>query len=200
MAEQNAKQRIIEAGTAAIIGKSFNGCGLKEILDAAGVPKGSFYHYFKSKEDFGVAVVDASAEGHLEFTRERLRDRSKSPIERIRAYFVDARDHLENTGSQRQCLIAKVALEESRLSEPMRAAVKAGYDQWQVLLAGALREAQSADEVPKEFDPDQLATFMQNAWEGAMIRMEIDRDVRHLDLFIENILDHLLATESVGTA
>lgn len=200
MTEKNTKQRIIEAGTAAIIGKSFNGCGLKEILDAAGVPKGSFYHYFKSKEDFGVAVVEASSEGHLAFTRERLRDRSKSPMQRVRAYFVDARDYLESTGSQRQCLIAKVALEESRLSEPMRAAVKAGYDQWQVMLAGALREAQSAGEVSTDFNPDELATFMQNTWEGAMIRMEIDRDVRHLDLFIENILDRLLAGEVVAAS
>lgn len=198
MNEGDTKQRIIEAGTKAIIAKSFNGCGLKEILDAADVPKGSFYHYFKSKEDFGIAVVEASAEGHMRFTRERLCDRSKSPIERVRSYFVDGRDHLEKSGNQRQCLIAKVALEESRLSEPMRAAIKAGYDQWQVLLASVLREAQAVGEIPSDLDPDRLAAFMQNAWEGAMVRMETDHNVSPLDAFIDHVLNWMLKLDLVG--
>lgn len=199
MTEQNTKQRIIEAGTQAIIDKSFNGCGLKEILDAAGVPKGSFYHYFKSKENFGVEVVETSAQGHMQFTKQRLGDQNKSPLERIRAYFTDARDHLKDSGSQRQCLVAKVALEESRLSEPMRNAVKVCYDQWQVLLAGAIRLAQAKSEISSEFDADELAAFMQNAWEGAMIRMEIDRNVKPLDAFIAHVLDRMLINEAAAT-
>ena len=198
MNERDTKQRIIDAGTKAIMAKSFNGCGLKEILDAAGVPKGSFYHYYKSKEDFGIAVVEASCEHHMQFSRERLCDRSKSPIERVRAYFVDARNYLEEIGSQRPCIISKVALEESRLSESMRAAIKASYDQWQVLLASVLREAHAVGEIPSDLDPDNLAAFMQNAWEGAMIRMETDHNVSSLDAFIDHVMNRMLALDPVG--
>ena len=196
MKDQDTKQRIIDAGTKAIVEKSFNGCGLKEILDAAGVPKGSFYHYFKSKEHFGIAVVEDSSEHHLSFTRKIFGDQKMTPLERIRAYFTEVRDHLQELGSQRQCLIAKVALEESRLSEPMRNAIKVGYDQWQVLLAGVIRLAQAEGEIASDLDPEQLAAFLQNAWEGAMIRMEIDRDCKALDAFIAFVLDRMLSVEA----
>lgn len=196
MKDHDTKQRIIDAGTKAIVEKSFNGVGLKEILDAAGVPKGSFYHYFKSKEHFGVAVVEGSSEHHLSFTRKLFADQNKTPLERIRSYFTEVRDHLDKLGSQRQCLIAKVALEESRLSEPMRNVIKVGYDQWQVLLAGVIRLAQAEGEIASDLDADQLAAFLQNAWEGAMIRMEIDRDCKALDAFIELSLDRMLFIEA----
>ncbi|MEO0476970.1 MAG: TetR family transcriptional regulator C-terminal domain-containing protein [Planctomycetota bacterium] len=196
MKDHDTKQRIIDAGTKAIVEKSFNGVGLKEILDAAGVPKGSFYHYFKSKEHFGIAVVEDSSEHHLSFTRKLFADQDKTPMERIRAYFIEVRDHLQELGSQRQCLIAKVALEESRLSEPMRNAIKVGYDQWQVLLAGVIRLAQAEGEIASDLDADELAAFLQNSWEGAMVRMEIDRDCKALDAFISLVLDRMLSIQA----
>lgn len=190
--EVSTKQRIIDAGTRAIVEKSFNGCGLKEILDAAGVPKGSFYHYFKSKEDFGVALVEESSQSHFEFMRQYLGDRSLSPLERISAYFSAKRDKLAEMGSVRQCLMAKIALEESRLSEPMRAAIKCGYDYFRSMLAQTIREAQAAGEINADHDPERLAGFLTNAWEGAMVRMEIDRSPQTLDDCYEYAMHVLL--------
>lgn len=191
MVDNSTKQRILEAGNKAVVAKSFNGCGLKEILDEAGVPKGSFYHYFKSKEDFGIALIEASSTEFLAFSRPFFTDRSMSPVERIKTFFNAANKHLEDSGSQRQCLLAKIALEESRLSEALRASIKSAYDQWQILLAQALREAQAVGEISPEVDVDALAGFIQNAWEGAMVRMEIDRDIKPLHDFLTFTIDNL---------
>lgn len=100
--ETTTREKIIAAGTQAIIGKSYNAVGLNEILAAAGVPKGSFYHFFKSKEDFGVAVVEyfaAKAAAHL---RTMLCDPRQPPLGRLRHWFESSRDGLAQHAFRRQ--------------------------------------------------------------------------------------------------
>lgn len=190
------KERIIEAGSQAIAAKSFNGCGLKEILDAAAVPKGSFYHYFKSKEDFGVAVIEHSAEEHATFIRGVLNDRSISPLNRIHRLFKEMRDYYAEAGPSRECIIAKLALEVAQLSEPMRLAIKYAYDNWSALLARTLREAQAAGEICKELNAESLAELLVNAWEGVTIRMQIDKSVEPIDEFLNGFVTTILPCRS----
>jgi len=180
----DTRDRIIDAGTKAIVAKSYNGCGLSEILGAAGVPKGSFYHYFKSKEGFGVAVIEESANYHSQNLRKYFTDRSKSPVARLITFYTFARDHYDCYGPTRQCLIAKLALETSQLSEPMRAAIKAGYDEWSVIHAKVIREAQAAGEVDSNASPEAIANIIINLWEGATIRMQIDQHIQPLNEFL----------------
>lgn len=183
----NTKERIVEAGSSAIAAKSFNGCGLKEILDSAEVPKGSFYHYFKSKEDLGVAVIEESAAAHAEFIREQLSDRQLSPLKRVQGMFGAMRDYYVENGPMRECVIAKLALEVAQLSEPMRLAIKYAYDNWSAQIARALVEAQAAGELSENQDPNELANVLVNAWEGCTLRMQIDRNTQALDQFVERI-------------
>lgn len=189
----DTRDRILEAGSEAIVCKSYNGCGLSEILEAAGVPKGSFYHYFKSKEGFGVALIEKSADEHADRIRSFVSNRSLAPVERIRDFFAMCRDYYAEHGPTRECLIAKLALETAQLSEPMRASIKCAYDQWSTLIAKAIREAQADGQVSGELDADVLADQLINAWEGATVRMQIDRDVAPLDQFISITLDRVLA-------
>lgn len=183
----NTKDRIIEAGSSAISAKSFNGCGLKEILDSAEVPKGSFYHYFKSKEDLGVAVIEECAQEHAEFIRQHLCDRQVTPLQRVINMFRAMRDFYLEKGPMRECVIAKLALEVAQLSEPMRLAIKYAYDNWSALIARTLGEARSAGEISEDQDPEQLANFLVNAWEGCTLRMQIDRNTEALDQFMDRI-------------
>ena len=193
-ATTDTRERILEAGSRAIVAKSYNGCGLNEILGAAGVPKGSFYHYFKSKEGFGVAVIERSADEHAERMKGYFSDRSLSPMARIRSFYEMVRNYYADNGPTRECLIAKLALETAQLSEPMRAAIKCGFDHWSALHAKVIREAQAAGEIDTEASPEAMANILINAWEGATIRMQIDRDVTALDEFLAITLDRVLAT------
>lgn len=183
----NTKDRIIEAGSSAIAAKSFNGCGLKEILDSADVPKGSFYHYFKSKEDLGVAVIEESAAEHAEFIREHLGDRQLSPLTRVQNMFRAMRDYYVENGPMRECVIAKLALEVAQLSEPMRLAIKYAYENWSAQIARALTEAKAAGEISESQNPEELAEFLVNAWEGCTLRMQIDQNTEALDQFMARI-------------
>ena len=190
------RERILEVGAKAISDKSFNSCGLSEILSLAKVPKGSFYHYFQSKEDFGVALIEKASEEFVEILRPILSDRKKSPPQRLRGVFELFREECVANGAARRCLVPKLALETSQLSEPVHAAVKCAYDQWCAMLARVLREAQAAGELSKKKDPDLLASLLVMFWEGATIRMQIERGLQPLDDFFAFVFDTLLVDRS----
>jgi TetR/AcrR family transcriptional repressor of nem operon len=194
--EISTRDRILEIGAQAVSEKSFNSCGLAEILEKAGVPKGSFYHYFGSKEDFGVALIERASAEFVEQLRPLLGDRQRSPLSRLRGVFEQGREHCQLNGAARQCLIPKLALETSQLSEPVHAAVKAAYARWTTLLAEVIREAQEAGELGRSHDPERLADVLVMLWEGATIRMQIDRSLRPVDDFLSFVFDSLLRERS----
>ncbi|MEM6821927.1 MAG: TetR family transcriptional regulator C-terminal domain-containing protein [Verrucomicrobiota bacterium] len=187
---ETTKERLITSGLALMSEKSYHGAGLSEILKRADVPKGSFYHYFKSKENFAVEVIARNSMDHLEKMKSILSDKATSPMDRIYGYYSIMRDFYRSNGAQRSCLIAKLALEVSQLSEPLREAVKGAYDQWSQLLAETIREAQEIDEIDQSFDAEALANVLINDWEGATIRMQIEGNIKPLDDFFEVILEH----------
>ncbi len=190
------RERLLEIGAQAIAEKSFNSCGLAEILGRAGVPKGSFYHYFASKEDFGVALVEHETAQYLEELRPILADRQRSPLARLRAIFERSREHCAANGPARQCLIPKLALETAQLSPTVHAALKCAYDQWSAVLARTIREAQAAGEVGAEQDPERLAAALVMLWEGATIRMQIDKSLQPVDDFLSFAFDSVLRKRS----
>jgi len=194
--DSSTREKILEAGHQAISEKSFNACGLTEILQRAGVPKGSFYHYFASKEDFGVALIERASAGYVEKLRPIVGDRQRSPLRRLRAVFEAGREECVANGAACQCLIPKLALETSQLSEPVHAAVKCAYAQWTALLAQVIREAQAGGEIGRGHDADRLAQILVMLWEGATLRMQIDRDLQPVDDFLSFVFDSLLAERS----
>ncbi|MCC6406234.1 MAG: TetR family transcriptional regulator C-terminal domain-containing protein [Planctomycetes bacterium] len=194
--ETGTREKLLEAGAQAISAKSFNACGLAEILAAAGVPKGSFYHYFASKEDFGVALIDRACGEFVEFLEPMLGDQTRTPLERLRAVFEQSRQDYAAFGAGRQCLIPKLALETSQLSEPVHAAVKRAYEKWSARLAEVIREAQAVGEIDRGHDPERLANVLVMLWEGATIRMQIDRTLQPVDDFLTFVFDSLLKKRS----
>lgn len=188
----STKQQIIEAGQRAMLAKSYNGVGLNEILNEAGVPKGSFYHFFKSKEELGIAVIEASVDENTRDLREVLTDRSRPPLKRLQHYFEKLRSEMDSRPLQQECLICKLALELSSLSEPLRAAVRCGWDQWRAIVTQCLRESQSAGEIDASLDPEALAEFILYSFEGAMVRVQVDNSTRPVNQFLHFVFQVLL--------
>jgi TetR/AcrR family transcriptional repressor of nem operon len=133
----------------------------------------------------------ASAE-HLAWARAIVGDRRRSPLERLRAVFDQGYAECLEQGSAHECLIAKLALETSQLSDPVHAAVKCAYQQWASLLAQVIREGQAAGEIARGEDPERLANTLVMMWEGATIRMEIERSPQPLEDFLHIVFDKLL--------
>ncbi len=186
------RSRLIEAGTRAMMAKSYHAVGLSEILEASGVPKGSFYHHFKNKEEFGVAVIEHSVGEGLDLITASLADPSRPALARLKGLFEHFGNETCGSDFRRECLIAKFILEVGSLSEPMRIALKRGFDCWRDLVARCLAEAQDQGELHTTTDPTSLAEFVINAWEGTMIRLQVDRDRRTLDDFLNLTFERLL--------
>jgi TetR/AcrR family transcriptional repressor of nem operon len=177
----DTRERILASAEQVVGAKGFNGCGLNEILTRAGVPKGSFYHYFASKEALGVALIERARDEHVELMRPMLTDRERSPRERLRAVFEMGYEECKENGTTCECLIPKLALETSQLSDPVHAAVQNAYRQWTSMLANVLREGQAAGEIAASQDAEHLASVLVMLWEGATIRMQIERSLRPLE-------------------
>lgn len=192
--DTSTRDKLLEAGAQAIAAKSFNACGLAEILAAAGVPKGSFYHYFASKEDFGVALIDRACSEYAEFLEPMLGDANRTPLERLRTVFEQSREECLQVGAARQCLIPKLALETSQLSDPVHAAVKRAYQKWSALLAAVIREGQERGEIDRTHEAERLANVLVMMWEGATMRVQIDRSLQPVDDFLVFAFDSLLTS------
>jgi len=192
MTKTETRQRLIEAGTKAMLAKSYHAVGLQEVLTEVGVPKGSFYHYFKSKEDFGVAVIEHYAGEHGKQLQEALVDRSLSPRERLWVFFQKYRDFHSSCNCHEICLIAKLGTEVSDLSCSIQTALKQSSDQCLGQFARCIREGQETGEFDASHDPEMLAEFLHSAWEGAMLRMKITQSMKPLDNFITLVFERLL--------
>ena len=152
----NTKSRIIEIGAQIIHLKGFNNTGIQEILDAAGVPKGSFYNYFKSKEDFGLQVIDYYAQYFADLAESILKDNSLSPlkrIERILNWFIDLFKSKDYTYG---CPIGNLSQEMGDLNPAFREKLKGAMDSMAEIYAKALEEAQRIGEISESLDVRDL--------------------------------------------
>ncbi|MBL8752037.1 MAG: TetR family transcriptional regulator C-terminal domain-containing protein [Planctomycetes bacterium] len=192
----DTRERLLAAGAQLILKQGFNGTGLSEVLQLAGVPKGSFYHWFSSKEEFGVALIERTRDGYLADLKPILADRKLTPLTRLRRIFETALEDCSQNGPAVECLICKMAMETANLSAPVHAAVKCCYQQWSSLLAQVIREGQAVAEIDRKHDADRLGNVLVMLWEGANMRMQIDRDTAPLNDFLAFVFDTLLGAPS----
>jgi len=126
--KEDTKTRILERGAEIIHLKGFNHTGVQEVLRAAGVPKGSFYNYFKNKEDFGLQVIDYFMEFFSRLARETLGDLSVPPLGRIRNFLCWFIEFFKSKDFAYGCPIGNLAQEMGDLSPAFREKLKQGLD------------------------------------------------------------------------
>jgi TetR/AcrR family transcriptional regulator, transcriptional repressor for nem operon len=193
--KKNTKEKLIKAGITAMLEKSYHSVGIKEILDSVGVPKGSFYYYFKSKEEFGIEIIDSFAHDHAATIQSFLEDRSKSPLERLKGSFVSCLNYYPEKGHGNNCLIAKLSHEVMNDSPNMCAAIRSAFDMWQSLYARMIREAQNCGEIDPDLDPEELAAFIHNSWEGAVMMMQVYKNYDPVKNYIHFVFEELLKSK-----
>jgi TetR/AcrR family transcriptional repressor of nem operon len=182
MAQSNVRDKLVEAGLEVIHSQGFNDCSVQDITEAAGVPKGSFYNYFESKEALAVEVLGAYR-GHCDL--ERLQDRTVPPLDRLRDYFLGSVRMFKDAGFRRGCLMGNLGAELSDSSELVRGALAQRFDQWHQALAAVVREGQVLGDINDVVDSDQMARYLVSSWEGALLQMKITRSSQPLDDFFE---------------
>lgn len=186
------RERIIEAGASIIHRRGFNNTGIKEILDAAGVPKGSFYFYFRSKEDFGLQVVDHFNRRFEAMTRQVLGDAGPSPLGRLRALLTWFMEFFRAESFTCGCPVGNLAQEMGDLSPAFRDRLKESIDDMAALYSGVLEAAQRAGEISNDLDVRETAYFIVASWHGALIRMKVAKDIAPLENHYRFVFEHIL--------
>lgn len=179
---QDTKERVLATGESLILGRGFSAIGLNEILTQAAVPKGSFYHYFASKEAFGVAILQRYFAQYHGRVADLFESSDLSPRAKLLQYFSLWKQKSANSDCQEMCLAVKLAAEVSDLSEPMRLALQEGMNGITRQLAEVLRAAQSAGELAAELNADELAANLYSVWVGASLLTKVNLHMRPLDL------------------
>lgn len=192
MGTQSTRDHLLQVGLRRIRAMGYASTGVKEILDEADVPKGSFYHYFPSKEAFAKEVLALYVHGEKERAEKILRDGKGGPLTRLRRYFQELIKVFGPTAPASGCLMGKLSLEIADHSDSIQSLLRLSFSSWQSSIAGVLREAMERDELPKSTNPEELAAFLLNSYEGALLRSKADRSSKPLATFMSFTFKRLL--------
>ena len=192
----STRDHLLAVGLERLRSTGYTATGVKEVLDLANVPKGSFYHYFPSKEEFAVEVFRLYANGEMERAAKVFGDRKLSPLKRLRRYFEELISVYGQRGEISGCLVGSLSLEVADHSPRLRSELQDVYEGWQKSIADVLREAVQQGELAKSTKPDALAEFLLNSYEGALVRMKAEKSDRPLENFLYFSFDLLLKKQS----
>jgi TetR/AcrR family transcriptional repressor of nem operon len=188
----DVRRRLLAAGLDLVHARGFAASGVKDITDAAGVPKGSFYAYFPSKEAFAAAIL----EHYWADIEERLLpilDADGAAQGRITRFFHALADEHEAGDFLLGCLIGNMSLELGGTSEPVRTELVSILDRWGAALAACVSDGQrSSGGVRKDLDAGELASQLIEAWEGAALRGKVTRSRTPYDRFESGTVAALL--------
>jgi TetR/AcrR family transcriptional repressor of nem operon len=183
MPKPSLKENILEAGLKAMFRTGYHGTSVRDVTAAAGAPLGSFTNHFRSKEAFASEVLGRYFEHTKALVAEALDDSALTPRLRLRRYLDIITDKLGGDDWRRGCLIGDLSLEASGSSETLREQLVAIFAQWRGPFAECIAAAQERGEIAADFPAGELADFLLTSWQGAILRMKVERDPEALDRF-----------------
>ncbi|HEY9792738.1 MAG TPA: TetR family transcriptional regulator C-terminal domain-containing protein [Candidatus Obscuribacterales bacterium] len=188
----NIRAELIQAGTQIMLEKGFNNTGIAEVLTTVGVPKGSFYYYFESKEEFGLQIINTFDEDRTARLDHFLGDKSTTPIQRLKAWCEDRRLNMQDSKCRKGCLIGNLSQEMADQSEVFRARLEEILTRWRNKFAACIKEGQTLGQITSEIDAVDLAEFFLSGWEGSLIRTKTTKNTGPQEVFIRVIFSLML--------
>ncbi|WP_404191655.1 TetR/AcrR family transcriptional regulator [Streptomyces tauricus] len=177
----DTRRNILDAAQRIMAHKGYSAVGINEVLAAAGVPKGSFYHYFTSKDAFGEALLRRYFDEYVADMDRVLARSGRSAAERFTAYWQQWRETQSLDDCQGKCLAVKLGAEVSDLSEPMRLALKEGTDAIVDRLQRTITEGLADGSLTLDGDARSTAQALYDMWLGASVMAKIHRSPAPLD-------------------
>ncbi len=171
----DTQQQLLQAGMAMLLRQGYHALGIASVLEATQIPKGSFYHHFKSKEDFGLRVIDLYMQEVHAGLDQCLGDKSRPPLQRVRHFFESTEEKYRTEGYL-GCLLGGLGQELSGVSEVFRRKVEQCFSEIAQRISECLREAIKLGDLPKKTNPQKMAELLVNCWEGAALRTRMRRD------------------------
>lgn len=190
--KQDTKTALLETGMEVMVEKGYTNTGIQEVLSRIGVPKGSFYHYFDSKEDFALQIIAHFDQSYTANLLRTLRNQDATPLERLRNYCNQSKEKLVSNDCRRGCLIGNLSQEMADQSESLRQSLSHVMGKWRDLFASCIEEGQTKGEIKTSFSAHDMAELFLSGWEGAFLRAKTTKCVEPIDVFINLMFEKVL--------
>jgi TetR/AcrR family transcriptional repressor of nem operon len=192
MKKKDTRAEIIAAGIELFALQGYSATGIDAVLKRAGVPKGSFYHYFASKEEFGLAVIDHFGGAYAAIVASFLTNPELTPLNRLRAYLETGLMRLTHNQCSKGCLLGNLGQELADQNERLRTRLDEIFRAWKGQLAACIEDAKVAGELPPDLDSGVLAGFILSGLEGAMLRAKVMKSPKPMADFIATLFATVL--------
>ncbi|ATQ68746.1 MULTISPECIES: TetR/AcrR family transcriptional regulator [Methylosinus] len=183
------RRKLLDQGVALLMEQGYHGTGLTELVQAVGVPKGSFYNYFPSKEAFSAEVVAHYIEPFIQRLDAHLGQAGRSADAALRAYFDDLIAETERRDFKGGCLLGNLMGEIGETSDLCQTSLREAVRRYRDKLREGLARGQEEGRFRKDLDAKEMADVLVDSWQGALLRMKIERSVRPLVQFRDMLLD-----------
>jgi TetR/AcrR family transcriptional regulator, transcriptional repressor for nem operon len=187
--KQVNKENLLAQGVQLLMQQGYHGTGLKEILDAVQIPKGSFYNYFSSKESFAAEVIQHYIAPFIEQLDKHLKNPDTDALTAINNYFNGLIIELENAAFKGGCLLGNLMGEIGDTSDLCQQSLQLAVHRYSDLLATGLKKAQMEGTVRIDKSADDMADLLVNTWQGALLRMKIEQSSEPLKQCCYDLLD-----------
>lgn len=177
---ESTRDKLILASIQIMAVKGFNNTGIAEILAEVKVPKGSFYHYFKSKDDLGVAIIEQYGQQMRESLESHLQAAQGSAMNRLKSYFCQILAYFEENFCRCNCLLGNLGQELAIQNPAMREIIFTHYRAVERIIADVLRQAKTEGELAESADETILAKMFFAAWEGCLVRAKLEQSAQPL--------------------
>jgi TetR/AcrR family transcriptional repressor of nem operon len=192
MSKVSNREKILCAGLQVVHEHGFASASVRDIVQAAGVPQGSFTNHFVSKEAFGLEIIDLYYESSRELFADTLLNDARSPLERMEAFIDAGKDKLNETSMRNGCLLGNFTAETVSDNELIRDKLLFIFEEIEAAFAYCLRAAVQAGEVPADLDVEETAAFIVQSMQGANLLSKAYRDAAPIERFKKNLFGKIL--------
>lgn len=180
----STKQRLLDTGLSMLLEHGYNDLGIQALLDATGIPKGSFYHHFENKQDFALQVIEQYMQGVHASLDACLEGAALPPLERVRRFFEMTQQHYQTQGYM-GCLLGGLGQELSGVSDVFCRRIEECFTYIADRLAVCLEQGRQRGDIPADADVRQAASLLVDCWEGAALRSRLRRDAGPLTAMLD---------------
>jgi TetR/AcrR family transcriptional regulator, transcriptional repressor for nem operon len=188
LARSDTRNAILEAGTTLFIERGYSACSVQDITDAAGVPKGSFYNHFKSKEALAAQILTEYGKGSTD--RSILTNPDVPALTRLKKHFAALNEYYSRCDDG--CLVGKFMAEVSGGTPLIREGLLSVLNLWGEQISAAIAEGQAQGSIRKDLKAGELAAFLIDAYEGAILRTRVEKNPKALKTFVKVIFSSIL--------
>jgi len=191
MNQKHNIEDILRIGSMVMHEQGYHNTGVNDILSATGIPKGSFYNFFENKEDFGVKVLEYYGRQMLSYIRQYTQDKSLTPLERLRQFYLFTIEVNQSEAFRKGCLINNLSVELGGLSDQLAKTSNEQFNRLVHELAQCIAEGQQLGEINNSYEAEELAQFVHSTFFGSLARAKMTRNERPMTLNLKMIFEFL---------